>query len=137
MDRGRAEQDPDYRSPSYDLTFQGDAFHRWVGLWPTKELPATWTRVIGPVSLDEWMRVLHKAREEREPPLEYRGIDRTRLPGAGNFPARAVTAPVRGLCAPATRGDRGLGTPEWGRLAHPAQAAVGGRGVPGWSLVAA
>ena len=65
------EQDLDYRSPSYDLTFQGDGFHRWDGLWLTKELPATRTRVINPVSLDEWMRILRMAGEEREPPLEY------------------------------------------------------------------
>ena len=32
------EQDLDYKSPSYDLTFQGDGFHRWDGLWLTKEL---------------------------------------------------------------------------------------------------
>jgi hypothetical protein len=31
------EQDLDYRSPSYDLTFPGDGFHRWDGLWLTKE----------------------------------------------------------------------------------------------------
>lgn len=65
------EQDLDYKSPSYDLTFQGDGFHRWDGLWLTKELPATRTRVINPVSLDECMRILRKAGEEREPPLEY------------------------------------------------------------------
>ena len=65
------EQDLDYKSPSHDLTFQGDGFHRWDGTWLTKELPATRTRVINPVSLDDWMRILRKAREEREPPLEY------------------------------------------------------------------
>ena len=65
------EQDLDYKSPSYDLTFQGDGFHRWDGLWLRKELPATRIRVISPVSLGEWMRILRKAGEEREPPLEY------------------------------------------------------------------
>jgi hypothetical protein len=65
------EQDLDYRSPSYDLTFQGDGFHRWDGIWLTKELPATRTRVITPVSAEDWMRVLRKAGEGQEPPLEY------------------------------------------------------------------
>ena len=65
------EQDLDYKSPSYDLTFQGDGFHRWDGLWLTKELSATRTRVIRPVSLDDWIKTLRKAGERREPPLEY------------------------------------------------------------------
>ena len=65
------EQDLDYRSPSYDLTFQGDGFHRWDGLWVTKELPAARTRVIKPVSLDDWLSILRKAGQQREPPLEY------------------------------------------------------------------
>jgi hypothetical protein len=64
-------QDLDYKSPSFDLTFQGDGFHRWDGLWLTKELPATRTRLINPVSLEDWMRILGKAGEQREPPLEY------------------------------------------------------------------
>lgn len=65
------EQDLDYRSPSYDLTFQGDGFHRWDGLWLTKELPATRTRLTKPVSLEDWVRILRKAGEQREPPLEH------------------------------------------------------------------
>jgi predicted nucleic acid-binding protein len=65
------EQDLDYRSPSYDLTFRGDGFHRWDGRWLTKELSATRTRAINPISVGEWMRVLRNAGEEREPPLEY------------------------------------------------------------------
>src|ERR1022692_137468 len=65
------EQDLDHKSPSYDLTFHGDGFHRWDGLWLTKELPAVRTRVIEPISLDVWIRTLRMAGERREPPLEY------------------------------------------------------------------
>ena len=64
------EQDLDYRSPSYDLTFPGDGFQRWDGCWLTKELRATRTREIKPVSLEDWRNTLRLAGD-REPPLEY------------------------------------------------------------------